>query len=170
MPDEKALAKRLRLLRKDIGDIAYSTYQKYKNRGDKHAVFELLLGAADETSTILQITSEGKQQVLEQFGIIGSGQVTGGELLLTEFVRQDLNQSEAAALAALIVTRIGNIDMSVGGEPDIKWCRNGRVWHYKEFKFKNIMEQSKSRWNTLKKIWWKMQEGNNFKERLEKIL
>lgn len=168
--DEKDLSGRLKSLRKNIGDVAYETYKKYKDRNVTYRDFELLLGAADESVTILYVTCEGKQQVLEQYGIIGIGQVTGGELLASEFLRKDMTQKEAASLAALIVTRIGKIATHVGGEPEIKWCRNRRAWHYKEFRFKRIIEQSKSKWNLMRRIWWRMGEDSTAQEELESIL
>lgn len=169
-PNEKNLSRRLRSLRKEIGDLVYDVYKKYKDRDVRSRHFGLLLGAADKSTTILHVTYEGKQQILEQYGIIGSGQVTGGELLLSEFLRKDISQIEAASLAALIVTRIGRVDIYVSGEPEIKWCRNRSVWHYRKFKFKRIMEESKSRWNLMKKTWWKMQEDDRAKGKLKDIL
>ena len=169
-PYEKNLSRKLRTLRKEIGDLAYDTYRKYKERGIKYCAFQLLLGAADQSATILYVTSQGKQQILEQYGIIGTGQVTGGELLLSEFLKDGISQREAASLAALIVTKIGKIDVYVSGEPEIRWCRNRRVWHYREFKFRRIIEESRSRWNVMKRAWWKMQEDSTTKKKLRNIL
>lgn len=161
---------RLRDLRKEIGDLAYSVYEKYSERNCGYSEFEMLFGAADMDATMLYVTFEGKQEVLDQFRIIGSGQVTGGELLLNEFMKEDMTQEEAANLAALIVTRIGNVDQFVSGEPDIQWCRNRRVWHYKDIKFTKIMIESEGRWNLIKKAWSRMQEDNTIRKKIQRAL
>jgi 20S proteasome alpha/beta subunit len=171
--NERRPSLRLGSLREKIGDLVYSTYEKHRLRvaeGDQPPYFTLLIGAADETATILLVTCEGKQQILEQSGMIGSGLVTGGELLLREFIREDMSQREAASLAALIVTSVGNVDAFVGGEPEIKLCRNRRVWHYEKFKFKEIMKESQSRWHLIKKVWWKIQDDSNVKRKLSRAL
>jgi len=155
LPDESNPSKRLNQFRTEIGDIAHDVFDKYQRRAlDNPPHFELLFGAADKSSTLLYVTSDGKQQILDNSGIIGQGRITGGELLLNEFLKEGLTQKQAARLAALVITRIGTVDMSVSGIPEIKWCRNRRVWHYTEKSFKKIMKESNSQWNALKKSWW----------------
>jgi hypothetical protein len=171
--DEPELAFRLGLMRREIGDRAYATFEKHRSRvlkGDMLPYFTLLLGASDENSTILYVTCEGKQKILDQSGMIGTGRVTGGELLLREFIRDNMDQKEAAALAALIVMSVGNVDIHVGGGPEIKWCRNRRVWHYAEFKFDEIIAESQSKWHIIKNAWWKMQEDSNMRRKLATAL
>jgi len=161
---------RLRDLRKEIGDLAYCAYEKYRQRNCTSSEFDMLLGAADEKATVLYVNCDGKQQVLEKFAIIGSGQVTGGELLFNEFMKEDMTQEEAANLAALVVTKIGNVDQFVSGEPDIQWCRNRRVWHYQEMKFMKIMQESERRWNIIKKAWSRMQEDDTIRKKIERAM
>jgi len=156
--------------RAQIGDIAYATYKKYKERGIENAEFELLFVAADEFSTILRITCEGKNEVLEKFGIIGSGRITGGELLLREFLKADITQTEAARLAALVISIVGHVDMFVGGEPDMFICRNRKVWVYKEDTYREILKESESRWALMKNVWMKMEEDDSFEKRLRGLL
>ncbi|MCJ7635844.1 hypothetical protein MUP77_26070 [Candidatus Bathyarchaeota archaeon] len=169
-PDERKPSIRLKKLRKKIGDLAYFAYEKYRTRSSEPSDFEMLLGAADEQSTILYVNCLGKQQIRDEFGIIGSGQLTGGELLFNEFAKEDMTQKEAATLAALVVTKIGNVDQFVSGEPDIKWCRNRRVWHYDETKFTKIMVESEERWKLMKRVWSKMQKDANIETRIKRVL
>lgn len=129
-----------------------------------------MLGTADEFSTILYITSDGKNQILDKFGIVGSGRITGGELLLSEFLRENINEVEAANLAALIVTTVGRVDLSVGGEPDIRFCRDRMAWVYEEESFKRILGTSESRWSLLKKVWWRMQEDKTVESKLKNLV
>jgi len=106
-PDEKNPSFALRSLRSEIGDTAYATYQKYKERGAENPEFQILLGTAAEYSEILHVTYEGKNEMLGRYGILGSGQVTGGELLLTEFLREEPTEDQAASLAALVIATVG---------------------------------------------------------------
>lgn len=171
-PDVENPSGHLLLMRKEIGDIAYSTFKKYRDRNIK-GNFELLLGAADEFSTILYVTNEGKTQELEKYGIIGSGRITGGELLMSELLserKETMTQQEAANLAALIVTTVGHIDLSVGGAPDIKICRDRVVWVYKEQSFNEMLKSSELKWNLLKRIWWRTQEDEAIVYKIKKML
>ena len=72
-------------LRSQIGDIAFRTYDKYKKRGSDNPEFSLLLGAADKFSAILFVNYDGRNRELDRIGSIGSGRVTGGELILSDF-------------------------------------------------------------------------------------
>ncbi|TET20337.1 hypothetical protein E3J74_03565 [Candidatus Bathyarchaeota archaeon] len=156
--------------RKEIGNLAYASYKKYKERNVSNPTFELLLGGADKFSTILYVSSDGKNRILEKFGMIGSGRITGGELLLNEFLKDDMIDLEAAHLAALVVTIVGHIDLSVGGEPDIRICFDRTIWVPKEIAFKEILKASELRWSLLKSVWWKMQEDNTVESKLKKLV
>jgi 20S proteasome alpha/beta subunit len=172
-PDEDTPSIELSIRRKEIGDLAYATFKKYKDREAETLNFELLLGTADEFSTILYVTSEGKTQELEKYGIIGSGRITGGELLINELLsgrKEDLSVDEAAGLAALIVTTVGHIDLSVGGAPDIMFCRGRISWSYKEQPFNEILRSSESKWDLMKKIWWKMEKDSTLERKLQKLV
>jgi hypothetical protein len=169
-PQEKTPASALFSMRKEIGDVAYATYKKYKDRSVENPEFELLLGAADKDSTILYITCEGKNQILDKFGIIGSGRVTGGELLLGQFLKEDLTREQAARLATLVISIVGHVDMYVGGEPQIYMCKNRTVWRFEEKSYQGILEESESRWALLKKLWVKMQEDETFESKLRDLL
>lgn len=172
-PDIDTPSIALSLNRKEIGDLAYATFKKYKDREVEASNFELLLGTADEFSTILYVTNEGKTQELEKYGIIGSGRITGGELLMNELLsgrKEDLSTVEAANLAALIVTTVGHIDLSVGGAPDIKLCRDRISWVYKEQPFNEILRRSESKWDLMKKTWWEMEEDSTLERKLQKLV
>jgi hypothetical protein len=172
-PDTENPSVELIARRKEIGDLAYTTFKKYKGRCDEAPHFELLLGAADEFSAILHVTYEGKTQDLKRYGMIGMGRITGGELLMNEFfsLRDGaISQEEAANLAALIVTTVGHVDLSVGGAPDIKLCRNRTSWIYKEQPFNEILKTCELRWGVMKKVWWRMQESNSFERKLRSML
>lgn len=151
-PDEETPSISLLVRRKEIGDLAYNTYHKYQQRSGNDCSFELLIGAADKFSTILYVNNNGKTQELERFGIIGSGRITGGELLLNELLRNDVEEYGAAHLAALVVTVVGHVDLSVGGAPDIRICRDRITWHYKEEAFTELLTSSESRWGLIKSI------------------
>lgn len=169
-PNEECPSTALELYRQEIGDIAYRTYKKYKDREVESPEFELLLGAADKWSNILHVTCEGKNQLLEKFGIIGSGRVTGGELLLTEFLKQDIRADEAAHLAALVISVVGHVDMFVGGEPEMVNCFKRRAWDYKQEEYQRILRESKSRWDLMKTFWAKMEKDNTLENKLRKLL
>jgi hypothetical protein len=169
-PDTETPSIDLEILRNQIGDLAYATCHKYQERGDTNCSFELLIGAADKFSTILHVNSEGKTQELERFGVIGSGQITGGELLLNEFLRTDVQQKAAANLAALVVTIVGHVDLSVGGAPDIQICRDRIAWVYKQEAFSELLTTSESKWDLIKKLWWKMLEDDTIEDKVKKIL
>jgi hypothetical protein len=160
----------LKLHRKEIGDLAYEIYRKHKDKGLSDPVFELLLGAADEYSTILYITHEGKVQEIDQYAIIGSGETTSGELILNEFFRKDMNIEEAAYLASLMVTVMGHCGISAGGVPDIRICQD-RSWKaFPDEAFKDIMGKTGLRWGLLKKAWLKMQANNTLETKISRLL
>lgn len=115
------------------------------------------------------MTNEGKNQVFEQFGIIGTGRVTGGELLLREMLTEDIEVDEAATLAALIITIVGYVDMYVSGKPDILMCNSRSVFHYFSGTQKLILDKAESRWRIIKKI-WKMQKDAAFTEKLKEFI
>lgn len=169
-PDRDAPSIGLSVFRKNIGDIAYTAYKKYKDRGISNPTFELLLGAADKFSNILNVTYEGKTQIIDQFGIIGTGRITGGELLLNELFKTDMTYQEAAHLASFIITVVGHCDISVGGKPDIRICGNRIAWIFTDPAFQNIMVQTGSRWELTKRAWWKMQEDKTLEERIKELL
>jgi 20S proteasome alpha/beta subunit len=168
--DEKKPAIALSVLRKKIGDIAYATYKKYKDREVDNPEFELLFGAADEFSTILKVTCEGKNKELDKVGMIGSGRVTGGELLLSEFLKEEPTEDEAASLAALVISTVGHVDMFVGGEPDFCICRDRAVLKYTKKFHKHILEDSESKWTLIKEIWQKMLEDSAFEKKVKRLL
>lgn len=167
-PDYEKPSLALKLHRKEIGDIAYNTYKKYKDRNVSDPSFELILGVSDLFRTILHVTCEGKNQILKKFGIIGSGRITGGELFLNEFFRDDLNTTEAAHLASFTIKKVGHIDPYVGGEPDIRFCMDRNIWEFS--KPREIISKSESRWELLKKAWWKMHENLILEEKIEKLM
>ncbi len=172
-PDSATPSIGLTSKRKKIGDLAYEAFKKYKERGVRTSSFELMLGTADKFSSILHVTSDGKTQELEKYGIIGSGSITGGELLMTEFYgsRDEIMcEEEAANLAALIVTTVGHVDLSVGGAPDIKLCRDRISWIYKKQPFNELLKTSELRWNLIKKAWWKMQQSSSFEHKLRSMV
>ncbi|HVP92952.1 MAG TPA: hypothetical protein VMS94_04335 [Acidobacteriota bacterium] len=169
-PKEETPSICLHIFRREIGDIAYKVYKKYKDRDCENPEFELLLGAADQFANILHVTYEGKSQLFEEFGIIGSGRVTGGELLLTEFLKKDMNVDEAAQLATLVISVVGHVDMFVGGGPDMATCSERRVWNYEEESYRQILRESKSKWDLMKKSWAKMQMDDSLERKLRKLL
>jgi len=169
-PDIESPSVALDVWRKEIGDLAFSTYKKYKERNVENPSFELLLVAADKHSTILYVTSDGKTQDLPKFGMIGTGRITGGELLLSELLKEDITEEEAAHLAALVVTVVGHVDISVGGKPDIQMARERCAWVHKETAFEKILKTSESRWELLGKVWWKMQEDKAIENKLKELL
>lgn len=156
--------------RKEIGDIAYQVYKKYKDRGLGDPIFSLLIGACDEYSTLLYVTSEGKTKEIEDYAIIGSGRVTGGELLLAEFFKKDMTQRQAANLAALVISRVGGVDISVGGLPDIHMCRDRCTWVYKSKPFDEILAESEQRWSLLKEAYWKMQSNSKIETQIRELV
>jgi len=169
-PDKDTPSISLAVYRKEIGDLAFATYKKYKDRDVETFHFELLIGTADKFSTILYVTNEGKNQVLDKFGLIGSGRITGGELLINEFLKESISEEEATSLAALVVTTVGHIDLSVGGGPDIRICHDRIVWVYKKPAFDEILKASESRWKLINRLWWKMQEDSSVEGKLEKLI
>lgn len=169
-PEQKNPSTALMVYREEIADLAYDTHKKYKDRDVENPYFELILGAADEFSTILHITHEGKNQVLDRFGVIGSGRVTGGELLLGEFLKEEINEDEAAILAALVISTVGHVDMFVGGEPDMCICRERTVWEFTEDAYQKLLKNSKDRWDLMKKTWVKMQKDSTLKSKLKNLL
>jgi len=169
-PEEKQPSLQLAVHCEEIANLAYDTYKKYKDRNVENPYFEFMLGAADEFTTILRITYEGKNQLLNKFGIIGSGRVTGGELLIGEFLEEDINEREAASLAALVVSIVGHVDMFVGGEPDMYICRERTVWDFKEDPYRKILKKSEDRWDLLKKAWVKMQKDSTLEKKLKNLL
>jgi hypothetical protein len=80
----------LMLSRKEIGDVAYKVFKRHNDRSEEKPVFELLLGVCDKWSTILYVTCEGKTKELKDYGIIGIGLITGGDLLLTQNPKPNL--------------------------------------------------------------------------------
>ena len=159
----------LSVYRSEIGDIAYEIYKKYMEREASDPSFQIMLGASDKSSTLLQITHEGKTRKLDDFGIIGSGQITGGELLLNEFVRENLTVTEAAQLASFVITRVGQTDPYVGGNIDLQFCNNRTTWVFTQPE-DQIFQKSESRWDMLKKMWWKMQDDASLADKLNELL
>jgi hypothetical protein len=183
-PEEKNPAIMLREYRREIGDIAYDTFQKHSARAREREVydetdFEIFLGMADEEeSTLLDTTYEGKTRFIEDFGVIGSGGESGGELLLREFFLKgkqrgegsDLNEDAAASLAALVINVVGHVDLYVSGEPDMYFCHDLRVEVYPQDKYRKILDGSDSKWNLMRRVWQKMQEDNTFEGKLKQVL
>jgi len=169
-PDEEQPSVLLAALRKKIEDIAFNVYQKYRERKVSNPEFTLLLGAADNNSTILYVTCEGKTQILNQFGIIGSGRITGGELLLEEFFQEKMTRNRAAYLAYQVISRVGHIDLSVGGIPDIQLCQNRLTWVYKKDVFAKIKSKSDSQWNLMKKVLWKIQNNEELEDKIKELI
>lgn len=159
----------LRIKRGEIGDIIYNVYKKYKDRGSE-SIFELLIGAADEFSEIMEVTYEGKTRLLDRFGIIGSGGITGGELLLNEFISDEMTVNEAAQLAALVVKTVGHVDIHVGGIPNIYSCSQKTTWEYKKEIFTEMLSKTESRWSLLREMWFKMQKDGSFEDKLHQLL
>jgi len=155
--------------RHKLGDIAYNTYKKYKDRDVSDPRFTILLGAADKFTGILEITYEGKHREITDFCIIGSGQVTGGELLLRELYREKVNVTETARLTSIIIRLVGKTDPYVGGNIDLKFCRDRTSWIFTKPDEK-ILDISEKRWEILKSIWWKMQEDSAISDKLIKLL
>jgi hypothetical protein len=181
-PDHKNPAIMLQEYRREIGDIAYDTFKKHSARAREIEVnepdFEIFLGMADEDSTLLHTTCDGKTRFIEDFGVIGSGGESGGELLLREFFLKgkqrgegsDLNEDAAASLAALVITVVGHVDMYVSGEPDMYFCHDRRVEVYPQDKYRKILEDSESKWSLMRRVWQKMQENNTFENKLKRVL
>ncbi len=159
-------------LRGEIGDIAFKTYDKYKKREADNPEFSLLFGAADKFSTILFVNYDGRNRELERIGFIGSGRVTGGELILSEFLKEDeLTECEAACLASLVISTVGHVDMFVGGTPDMYVCRQRQALEFDAKYYSNeILQKSELRWNLLKKLWQKMLEDESFENKLKNLL
>lgn len=153
----------------DIGNAAFNVYKKYKDRGDDPQ-FEILLGVADEFAFIYHITCMGKVYEAEDYDIIGSGAVTGGELLIKEFLEKDPSVDNVAALATLIVTEVSLVDMYVGGEPKIIMARERRAWEYREEVYKEICEKSRTRWKLLKEAWKQMQHKEEVQEAIRQLV
>jgi len=169
-PNEKMISIALRARRTEIGDIAYKIYEKYKTRGSIHPEFELFIGAANKYAMVLYVNNEGKTRLVGNFGIIGTGGVTGGELLLGEFYREDLTEEEAANLAAMVISAVARVDMFVGGSPDMYVCRKGAVWKYGPKKYSRIIQETESRWQLLKDVWKKTHLDKRIKKELQQIL
>lgn len=169
-PDDQCPSACLSVWRKEIGDLAYTSFKKFKDRGDENPYFEFLIGIADDFPMILRVTYEGKTQMLEDYGIIGSGRVTGGELLIRELFEKDMTEDDAALLAALMISTVGHVDISVGGEPDMRICRARSVWAYEEDAYRRILENSESRWRLMKSAWKKMKEDAGFESELKELL
>ena len=152
-----------------IGNAAYDVYKKYKDRGEDPQ-FEILLGAADTYSALYQITCFGKTYEVEDYAIIGSGAITGGELLVKELLDKNPSEEDAAALAALLVSEVSLVDMYVGGEPKILVAGKRSVWEYKETVYKEICEKSRTKWNLLKEAWRKMQQNDRLQEKITEVV
>lgn len=159
----------LSVLRSEIGDIAYKIYNKYKERGVSNSEFTLMLGAADDFSCILQVTHEGKTREIEDFGIIGSGQVTGGELLLREFLKEKCTATQAARLASLIISLVSQTDPFVGGKVDIRFCQDRITWYFPKVD-EQIIDVSEARWQLLKKLWWSFENDSSKFEAVRSLL
>lgn len=160
----------LSVYRKKIGDIAYGVYKKHKDRGLGDPIFSLLIGACDKYSTLLYVTCEGKTKEIDDYAIIGSGRITGGELLLAEFFKKNMTQKQAANLAALVISRVGRVDISVGGLPDIHMCRDRCTWAYKSKPFNEILAASEQKWLLLKKAFWKMQSKEEIETKIKELI
>ncbi len=160
----------LKIKRKEIGDIAYNVYKRHKDKELGNPIFELLIGACDKHSALLHVTCEGKTREIDNYAIIGSGRVTGGELLLAEFFKEDLTQKQAANLAALVISKVGLVDISVGGLPDIHMCRDRCTWVYKQEPFNKILDSSERRWALLKKAFWKMQSKDEIETKIRELV
>jgi uncharacterized protein with NAD-binding domain and iron-sulfur cluster len=129
------------------------------------------MGSAARFSTILSVTSEGKTRELERVGLIGSGKVTGGDLLLSEFLKNEvLTESEASCLAAFVISIVGHVDMFVSGKPDMFVCMNKKALEYDETYYREMLRTSESRWTLLKQIWHKMLDDENFEKKLRELI
>ncbi len=168
--DNKQPSIQLSVYRNEIGDIAYKVYKKHKDRGGDDPIFSLLIGACDDYSFLLYVTCEGKTKEIEDYAIIGSGRVTGGELLLAEFFKNNMTQRQAANLAALVISKVGRVDISVGGLPDIHMCRGRCTWVYKSKPFEEILVKSEKRWSLLKEAYWKMQSNSKIETEIKELL
>lgn len=87
----------LRKHRETIGKISYDTYKEYILRYKtineiNDCDFDFMIGANNSiTPTILYVNCMGNTQIEDEFKIIGSGVVTGGELLLNELYKKKFN-------------------------------------------------------------------------------
>jgi 20S proteasome alpha/beta subunit len=160
----------LGLMREEIGDLAYSVYKKYLDRGVKDPYFELLIGISDRFSALYHITAEGKSEEIDFHRIIGSGRITGGELLLREFSHAFPTLEQAKAIAILVINAVGNIDISVGGEPEICICRNKGLEQLSPQEIQELSKTIDSKWKLFKKIWEKNLEDGSFEKKLFKLL
>lgn len=170
-PSEVNPSVQITALRKEIGDIAYNTWKRHNERFPAFSnEFELLLGAADEYTAILYVASDGKTMKLDNVGIIGTGRVTGGELIIREFrSAEELTEFEAMNLLALTISTVGRVDMYVGGEPEMLVCQHREVFSYKKEPYRKALKENEDRWDLIKQVWKKMQIAG-FRERLTKFL
>ncbi len=161
----------LNVYRKELGDIAFTIYDKYNKRGVDDSHFSLLLAAAGEFQLILLVTCEGKTKQLERVGIIGSGKVTGGELLLSEFLKEEeMTECEALCLAALVISTVGHVDMFVSGKPDMYACRAREALEFADKYYREMLKKSELRWFLIKKVWQKMSEDPNLEKQLKGMM
>jgi hypothetical protein len=171
MPSEDDPSVGIAVFRKEIGDIAFKTYEKFRSREVEGSEFSLLIAAAGEFPLILLVTCQGKTKELERTGLIGSGKVTGGDLLLSEFLKKDdLKEAEAMCLASLVISTVGHVDMFVSGKPDMFVCCQKEVFEFKDQYYREMLRKSESSWSLIKKIWLKMSEDEKFEVELKKLL
>jgi hypothetical protein len=93
------------------------------------------------------------------------------ESSLTEFLKKDdLTESEAACLAALVISTVGHVDLFVSGKLDMYICREKQALEYEEAYYRQMLKQSDLRWKLIKKTWLKMLEDESFDKKLNALL
>jgi len=166
----------LRNHREAFGELAYDTYNKYFARCEttseqRNIKFDFLLGANDgNTPTILYVNYRGNTRIEDNFKIIGQGLITGGELLLNELYKKDLNFREAAILATFVINRVSNIDVSVGGGIDWYLIRENVPQAPTEEFFNLTSKKAEDNWEIIKRIFWKISDDDDFRIKINDIL